>query len=551
MVMVMETPTPPQHVGHEFVRQYYTMLNEEPQQLHRFYNSNSSFVHGGIDQPGKEVEPVYGQNDIHHKIMDLDFRDCHAKIRQVDSLGTIGDGVVVQVTGELSNNGEPMRRFMQTFVLAQQSPRRYYVHNDIFRYQDEIFPEDEDTDTKEGTAESETEEDHPEISDASDVVADHNVSPFFEQQTVSNGSAHIEEIAVVAEIATPATIRQPSSSPVPTEVEQLESLVINENERSFEEKRVPPSQSPEMSVDDTLTHAYQSESSSNEPKTYANMVSKNASPGLGLGGPNSAPPIVTNWHPVSTSKPSSLPLKPDVTNHLPPSNAPMSGPTNNNRMDPKQQNDGGFIERPRMQRTRPNNPMRGGGGGGGMNNFSFHNDKMYQRDRGPPRNFEDSGDGDRRRPPSHPDTHQVFVGNLPQNMTEDELKDHFSKFGPVADVRINNRGQPKQGNMGRITPNYGFIIFEDLDTVSQVLGSKPIMYGTHRLNVEEKKAKPRGDMRVGGGGDGRPLGRGGMNRPMGSGRGGRGGGPGGGGMNRSENGRGGSRGGGGGYGPRR
>ena len=28
-----------------------------------------------------------------------------------------------------------MRRFMQTFVLAPQSPKKYYVHNDIFRYQ--------------------------------------------------------------------------------------------------------------------------------------------------------------------------------------------------------------------------------------------------------------------------------------------------------------------------------------------------------------------------------------------------------------------------------
>ena len=47
--------------------------------------------------------------------------------------------MLLQVTGELSNNGQPMRRFMQTFVLAPQSPKKYYVHNDIFRYQDEVF----------------------------------------------------------------------------------------------------------------------------------------------------------------------------------------------------------------------------------------------------------------------------------------------------------------------------------------------------------------------------------------------------------------------------
>ena len=43
-----------------------------------------------------------------------------------------------------------MRRFMQTFVLAPQSPKKYYVHNDIFRYQDEVFHDsDNDTETQE------------------------------------------------------------------------------------------------------------------------------------------------------------------------------------------------------------------------------------------------------------------------------------------------------------------------------------------------------------------------------------------------------------------
>jgi len=34
---------------------------------------------------------------IHKKIMSLNFRDCHAKIRQVDSQATIDNAVVVQV----------------------------------------------------------------------------------------------------------------------------------------------------------------------------------------------------------------------------------------------------------------------------------------------------------------------------------------------------------------------------------------------------------------------------------------------------------------------
>ena len=39
---------------------------------------------------------IYFQ-EIHKKIMSLNFRDCHAKIRQVDSQATVGNAVVVQV----------------------------------------------------------------------------------------------------------------------------------------------------------------------------------------------------------------------------------------------------------------------------------------------------------------------------------------------------------------------------------------------------------------------------------------------------------------------
>lgn len=110
--------------------------------------------------------------------MSLQFSECHTKIRHVDAHATLSDGVVVQVLGELSNNGQPMRKFMQTFVLApevstlgglafQWRPELYfgilnshiyhfdgpfpqgsvankfYVHNDIFRYEDEVFGDSE------------------------------------------------------------------------------------------------------------------------------------------------------------------------------------------------------------------------------------------------------------------------------------------------------------------------------------------------------------------------------------------------------------------------
>lgn len=150
--MVMDATQPqqpsPQSVGREFVRQYYTLLNKAPNHLHRFYNNNSSFIHG-------ESTLVVGQKNIHNRIQQLNFHDCHAKISQVDAQATLGNGVVVQVTGELSNDGQPMRRFTQTFVLAAQSPKKYYVHNDIFRYQDMYSDEEADVESR-----SENDEEH-------------------------------------------------------------------------------------------------------------------------------------------------------------------------------------------------------------------------------------------------------------------------------------------------------------------------------------------------------------------------------------------------------
>lgn len=168
----MDAPSP-QSVGREFVRQYYTLLNKAPDHLHRFYNNSSSFVHGGLEPQNREVTLVVGQKNIHNKIQQLNFRDCHAKISQVDSQSTLGNGVVVQVTGELSNDGQPMRRFTQTFVLAAQAPKKYYVHNDIFRYQDLYTDEEND-----GENRSENDEDQ----DGENVVE--NIQPISHQQPI-------------------------------------------------------------------------------------------------------------------------------------------------------------------------------------------------------------------------------------------------------------------------------------------------------------------------------------------------------------------------------
>lgn len=84
-------------------------------------------------------------------------------------------------------------------------------------------------------------------------------------------------------------------------------------------------------------------------------------------------------------------------------------------------------------------------------------------------------DGERRtgRPGGYTDAHQLFLGNLPHNASESDLRQVFERYGRVADLRVhskqNDRTKGMPGPNNTRVPNYGFITFEDATVVSKVL----------------------------------------------------------------------------------
>lgn len=120
---------PKDEVGWYFVEQYYTTLSRTPEKLYLFYNKRSQFVSG---EETDKVAVCVGQRAINDKIRDLDFNDCKVRVTNVDSQAS-DSNIVIQVIGELSNRGQPHKKFTQTFVLATQT-NGYFVLNDIFRY---------------------------------------------------------------------------------------------------------------------------------------------------------------------------------------------------------------------------------------------------------------------------------------------------------------------------------------------------------------------------------------------------------------------------------
>uniref|UniRef100_A0A8C2D3E0 Ras GTPase-activating protein-binding protein 2 n=1 Tax=Cyprinus carpio TaxID=7962 RepID=A0A8C2D3E0_CYPCA len=405
--MVMEKPSP-LLVGREFVRQYYTLLNKAPDYLHRFYGRSSSYVHGGQDSSGKPEEAVFGQAEIHKKVMSLQFSECHTKIRHVDAHATLGDGVVVQVMGELSNSGQPMRRFMQTFILAPEGSavNKFYVHNDIFRYEEEVFGDSE--------------------AEMGGKFTEH--THVYPRQTCYLGLNSYTLVCVLS-----------------NGVEEQQEVVVPEAEPE-------PQPEPNQETEAELNLGAELQTAETELEEEELLEEERGStPGIAL-----TPPPLTPEPPKPRVE-----LKQDTQSSLPRD----------------------------QQRDRPGFHPRGPRGGRGDG---------------------DAGDMEGRRFVRYPDSHQLFVGNLPHDIDEGELKDFFMTFGNVVEMRINTKG------VGGKLPNFGFVVFDDSEPVQRILGAKPIMFsGEVRLNVEEKKTRAARERETRGVAEGRRGPRGPLGNSMG------------------------------------
>ncbi len=84
---------------------------------------------------------------------------------------------------------------------------------------------------------------------------------------------------------------------------------------------------------------------------------------------------------------------------------------------------------------------------------------------------------------SAPDTCQVFVGGLPSNTTQNDLKEVFAQYGTIVEIRVN----PK---------NFGFVVFDNEKSVRDIMSLKdesPLYLGNKKLNIEEKRqSAPKG-----------------------------------------------------------
>lgn len=94
---------------------------------------------------------------------------------------------------------------------------------------------------------------------------------------------------------------------------------------------------------------------------------------------------------------------------------------------------------------------------------------------------------------------KLYVGNLPYNISDDQLRDVFARFGTPDSARVitdRDSGQSK---------GFGFVEFSDDEQAKQALTLNGTDFGGRALTVNE--ARPRAEGSGGGrsgGGGGRP-----------------------------------------------
>jgi hypothetical protein len=409
---------------------------------------------------------------------------------------------------------------MQTFVLAPQTPKKFYVHNDIFRYQDEVYQDNSDTESDEPqpvetsaklnyyhqTVNNEQSIQQDEVVTQSNSSASSSTAPILsspsavliEQQKpeehlehesesnlvnaeetngLSNGHlttsmTHIEQQQEKEEPETNEEIEvveapvQVESAPVenktelyvenPPQPETIEikinswAKIISSSSGAGQTSSVSVTNVDSNVLTGTNSQVYQTQNNNSQKFIPKENVSSSTKPT----GKN---PNQMNGKP---NKPRNPPQQHQQQQQQQPQQLPPPPPPSSQQQQQQQQ------QQPQQQSQQPK-PA------GSDLNIVDENEKRFGR---------------------YPDGQQVFVGNLNQDLSEVELRSFFGQFGKVVDVRINTNTKQQSG---RRLPNYGFVVFDDKQSVEYLLSQSKANSLTYknekgieyRLNVEEKRAR--------------------------------------------------------------
>ena len=126
-------------IARSFIVQYYRMMSESPQELHKFYKDQSDFIHPiiGKDESAPEIN-VRGISAIRDRVRLLNLGGMKVSLEGggIDAQPSDNECVLIICNGFITTepNAAPLA-FAQTFVLAPQesSKKSFFVRNSVFR----------------------------------------------------------------------------------------------------------------------------------------------------------------------------------------------------------------------------------------------------------------------------------------------------------------------------------------------------------------------------------------------------------------------------------
>jgi hypothetical protein len=301
---------------------------------------------------------------------------------------------VIQVIGEISNQGQPHKRFAQTFVLAEQT-NGYFVLNDIFRYLAEEPEEDEEVQQENTEAANGTLEPAPTAAPENDSLNQSN--------EVANNEEDLNKVDEKLEAAKePAVEESAPAAPVEQVPEEIEAPTTDEAPAAAVEASKETEAPAEKAAEPEKPKAPAS--------TPAPKANKSASVAMPSGPPKPSAPrtwasLAASAHKVATpvvAAPGAqqTPAQPKASTPTQPAAAAAAPATSSSAAPPREQS-----------------PSTSQGEATGWQSVTGHKKEQSRA--------QNAG------PAADPDQKRAYIKNVYSQVEEEALKAALSKFGDI------------------------------------------------------------------------------------------------------------------------
>lgn len=197
-------------IGWYFIESYYNFYNSNIESIHKLYHPKASLSHAGFPSTGLDGDKIHqasGIDAVKARFSNdplLKKNDSRIVVSSADIQVSLGDKILIVVTGEWSKGGLPYWSFSQTFLLSPgRKENSLDLTNDILR-----FPSFQDFSRKEGKEE---------IQEAKEVVTEPNTEA---KENKVEAKVAPEPKAEAIKAAAPKAAAEPKSVEAKTEQEE-------------------------------------------------------------------------------------------------------------------------------------------------------------------------------------------------------------------------------------------------------------------------------------------------------------------------------------------